>query len=253
MEHNQKLRPRVQQPHVIEKDERKKCNLCCGLYCATYVFGAALFVTAPSSFVAFRYIGAPPVKGILGFMDRYFFVPLPLALSCLVHQSIMSQALWSPRQRPVYDIHWMVGGISIGLQFGCIAVCTAFSRLVVQRYSRAYRLKQWDYERLRRTANNKMLPSVGGMVSESFDYVQACWMVMFYHMLWGMAVTGADAALKSRYAIWYRGMSYSKWCSPRWREWREQEISQRLDKTYAPQPTSRWGSIFVLDPWRDKI
>jgi hypothetical protein len=252
MELNQKLRPRIPVEHEVEKDKRTKCNACCGLYCASHLFVFSFAVTAPCQFVAFKYIGAAPVKGLVGFMDRYFFVPLPLAASCFVHQCIMSQALWSPRKRPVYDIHWMVAGISIGIQFGCIAVATAVSRLFLQRYSRAYRLKQWDYERLRRNANLKMLPSVGGMMTENFDWVQACWMVMFYHMFWGGAVTGSDAALKSRYALWYRGMDYSKHCSPRWREWREQEILTKTDKEWQPLPTSRWGSIFVMDEWRDR-
>lgn len=252
MELNQKLRPRILHEHEVEKEQRVQCNMCCGAYCATFVFATTLAITLPCTFGSFKYIGAPPVKGLIGFMDRYFFIPLPFAASCFVHQCIMSQALWSPRRRPVYDIHWMVAGISVGVQVAGVAACTVLSRMLLPRYSRAYRLKMWDYERVRRTQSNKNLPSIGGALTENFDWAQACWMVMAYHMLWGVAVMGADSALKSRYAIWYRGMGYSRWCSPRWREHKEQEISARLDREWNPMPTSRWGSIFTLDPWRDK-
>lgn len=249
MELDATLRPRIPREQEVEDEQRKKCIVCCGAYCASYVFIGCLFFHAPCAFVA------SPIKArtFLQVVDKYGFIPIPFAVTCFVHQCIMSQGLWSPRKKQIWDLQWSTLAISTATQFAVVGACTAVSRLVLPRYSRQWRLDLWDYNRLRRTMNGKFMPSPIGTISQNLDWVHCAWFIVIYHLFWSVAVSAADATLKSRYAIWYRGMGYSKVCSPRWREWRETEVSNRVDTQWQPPPTKRWGNIFTLDEWREKV
>ena len=248
MELDQKLRPRLVRQQAVEPETRRQCNLCCATYCASWVFAFTAAFTVPCAWVS-----APEkVIGWRGRFDRYMFVPLPLALSCFAHQVMMSQALWNDKRKPIFDINFTTGTLSMTIQFGVIAACTALSRFVLPRYNRWYRLKLWDYTRMTRCVAYKYAPSPIGTLSENFDFIHAAWIVVVYHMGWGVACTGADGTLKARFAIWYRGLNYSYYCSPRWREWRDTELANKLDTEWTPPPTKRWGSIFTLNEWREK-
>jgi len=249
MEIDPKLRPRIPREHETEEEPRKKCVACCGAYCAFYVGLSFLFFHAPCAFVA------SPVKAntFLQIVDKYGFIPLPMMAVTFVHQCLMSTALWSPRKKQIWDLQWTTMAISMTTQFSMIAACTAVSRFILPRYFRQWRLDLWDYNRERRTMSQKFMPSPIGTLSQNLDWIHAAWAVVFYHIGWGVACSAADATLKSRYALWYRGMNYSKICSPRWREWRETEVSNKMDTEWQAPPTRRWGNIFVMDEWREKI
>jgi hypothetical protein len=243
------LRPRIPREHEVESDVRQKCVMCCGAYCAAWVGAGAFLFHAPCAFVATQY----RARTVLQFIDKYGFIPLPLMATTFVHQIFMSTALWSPRQKQIWDLQWTTMATSVTVQFAMIGACTAVSRLVIPRFNRQWRLDLWDYNRARRTMTNKFMPSPIGVMSQNLDWIHAAWFVVFYHIAWAVACGGADATLKTRYAIWYRGMGYSKKCSPRWREWKETEVVNRVDTAWQPPPTRKWGNIFVLDEWREKV
>jgi len=248
MDIGNQLRPKPPIVHEVEPEERRKCIVCCGLYCAAFVGASLGAFFIPCTFVTYN----EPITTWLGLVNRYGFVPLPFMATTFVHQCIMSQGMWSPRKRQVWDLNWSVMAISIATQYSLIAVGTALSRYVLPRYSRTYRLLLWDYQRYRRTVSNKVVPSPLGTISENLDWLHAAWAVNIYHICWASITMAADQVSKNRYAILYRGMGYSRMCSPRWREWREVKISNSLDMMLVPKPFKRWGNLFTLDEWRTK-
>ena len=182
-------------------------------------------------------------------MDEYLLFPLPLTLIATTHHIMISEGLWSKNKKTVWDVNWQATAINMGLWSVLIAASTIASRKYLPPRSTWYRLQLWEYQRTRRSVANKYMPSVSGRVTEDLDWYQFAWFGFVYHILWGAITTGLDKRLNSHYGMFYRQMSYSKWCSPRWREWRERRIHEDV-LTEHPQMKGRWGNFVTSEKWR---
>ncbi|ESL07844.1 hypothetical protein TRSC58_04463 [Trypanosoma rangeli SC58] len=248
MDLGQTPRPRSQQEAFNDFEPRRKCALCCGVRCAA-VAGAVVFaITFPCNLAV---MGGRVCdgRGVIGFLDRHFFLPLPMALVCFTHQSIQSEALWSKNKKPLWDLNWQAAGLNILLWTSMTLVGTTVSRRYAPHWSRKYRLQLWEYQRARRSCANKYMPTVVGKITEDLDWYNILWTLSLYHVLWGMITVMAERELGAHYAMFYRDWPYSRWCSPRWREWREVETLKYVNKEQLVG-LSRWGSFISKDRWR---
>jgi hypothetical protein len=233
----------------VDKKERKQCSLCCALASSGICFTIACIAYIPGAWVTLeKRLVTWPRR-----LDRLMFMPLPVALASFTHQYMMSQALWSKNRKQVWSINWETLGWNYLLWGAIVVSCTTFSRQVLVRYSRDYRLRQWEYTRIRRAIPNPYMPQMWGTVTGTLDYVHFLWFISFYHLAWSGLSFGLDNALNAHYGIFYRSVSYSRLCSPRWREWREQQLK---DFVYTEASTGetlgyrRWGTPISSDPWR---
>lgn len=250
MDLGQATRPRAEVEAFNDMTPRKKCTLCCGLRCAAFTGAAAMLITLPCNAVM---LGGRLTEGNgwKGFLNRNLFVALPVAAICFTHQVLLSEALWSKNKKTVWEVNLQSTLSNIVLWVLGVGVCTTLSRRYLPARSRAYRLSLWNYRRTRRAAQNAWLPSVYGKITEDLDWYNVLWTLSLYHIVWGMLSVMLEKEMGSHYAMFFRDWQYSKWCSPRWREWRELEVMRAAQKEHKVSP-ARWGSFITNDRWRTR-
>ncbi|CBH16792.1 hypothetical protein, conserved [Trypanosoma brucei gambiense DAL972] len=241
-------RPRDEPEPFNDFEPRRKCSICCGLRCAAVTGGALFLIVLPCNLIMIRgriFDG----RGFIGFADRHLLVPLPFAAITFTHQIIQSEALWSKNRKTLWQVNTQSAGLNILLWSILTVACTAVSRRQGPRWSRSYRLLLWDYRRTRRCCANRYLPTAFGRISADLDWYNVLWTVSVYHVLWGMFAVMVERGFGAHYAMFYRDWPYSRWCSPRWREWRELEAMKYINTEQVVAP-SRWGSFITNDRWR---
>lgn len=249
MELGQTSRPRAQLAPYSDLQPRKKCSVCCALRCACATSGVVLLITLPCNLVMLRG-RLCDARGVRGFVDRHFFLPLPVFFVTLTHQYLLSEGLWSKNKKTVWQVNWQSCLSNVTLWTVATVLCTVASRKCLVPYSRSYRLLMWDYHRARRACANRFFPTVFGRLTEDLDWYNVLWVLSIYHVLWGMVTMMLEKELGAHYAIFYRDSEYSKWCSPRWREWRELEAIRKSVDTEQRVPVGRWGSFITSERWR---
>jgi hypothetical protein len=229
---------------------RRKCSFCCAARMAGMAFCFMGFFTIPPIFLE-AYMKGIRVLPVSNLINKALLLPMPFAASCFTHQLLLSNALWSKNEKTVWDIQWecMVLNLLGWYSFG--TCCTLFSRYGLAKWSREWRVRVWDYRRQRRSAANKFFPPWVGKCSEDLDIVVMLWMLHAYHTLWGSAFWALEKEVKATYSFFYRQLSYSKHCAPRWREHRETEIDTATKTEFRPTYYRRWGNFFNTDEWRD--
>lgn len=248
MELGQVRRPRGEVDEYQDMEPRKKCTFCCGLRCAAIACGTALLITLPCNAVMTRG-RLTDGKGLLGFLNRNMLVPLPLAAIAFTHHVILSESLWGRNKKTVFEINWQSALSNILLWTTGVAVCTVLSRRYLPSASRSYRLLLWEYHRVRRGCANPYLPSVFGRVTEDLDWYNILFTLSIYHLMWGMLSVSLEKNLGAHYAMLFRDMKFSKWCSPRWREWREVQVMRNVQTEQQTMET-RWGTFLTNNRWR---
>ena len=251
MDLGQEKRPaqEIQNTFVIDKEERKQCSVCCAAWSGLIAFCAASVASAPGQWVSMeKHLVTWPRR-----LDRFLFLPLPIGVVAFTHHYMISSALWSKNKKQIWEINWECTGWNILLWCGLVGAGTVFGRNVLVKYSREYRLRQWEYSRIRRSVSNPYLPQLWGSITENLDYVHFLWWVALYHTIWLGVIMGMDKSMNAHYAMMYRNLNYSKKCSPRWREWREIKMREEVDtkaETGASIGYKRWSSFIQFDPWR---
>ncbi|KEG06045.1 hypothetical protein DQ04_16321010 [Trypanosoma grayi] len=248
MDLGQTKRPRAAPDPYNDFEPRSKCTVCCGIRCAAVVGAVVFAVTFPCNLVM---LGGRMCegRGVVGFLDRHLFLPLPLATMAFTHQTMQSEALWSKNRKPLWHLNWQSAGLNVLLWSALTLFGTIISRRYAPQWSRSYRLLMWDYQRTRRCCANKYFPTAFGRITEDLDWYNIMWSLSIYHILWGMMTVMAEREFGAHYAMFYRDWPYSRWCSPRWREWREMEALKHIN-TEQVVGHSRWGSFLTLDRWR---
>jgi hypothetical protein len=242
------LRPRVPDLSTPETEApRTKCCLCCGVRFGAMIFAGTFALGLPFGLArtGFQIRGL----GLLGFINEYCLLPIPFALMATTHHMIISEGLWSKNKKTVWDVNWQATALNIALWTGILSVSTLASRKYLPPRSQTYRLLLWEYQRSRRSVANKYMPSVSGRITEDLDWYQFAWFGSIYHVLWGAVTTALDKNLHSHYGMFYRQVEYSRWCSPRWREWRERRVHEELLKE-QPLMKGRWGNFITAEKWR---
>lgn len=252
MEIGQSSRPRAPPQEFSEFSPRKKCSLCCALRCSAYVGAVVFAITFPCNLAVLGGKLGCEGRSWRGFINRHGFIVLPVAAVTFTHHWILSEFLWSKNRKSVLDINVQSTLSNMVLWAALAGVGTFVSRRVLPQRSKAYRLLLWDYTRTRRSCANKYFPMVFGRLKEDFDWYQVFWTVSMYHILWGMASILLEREAGARYAMFFRNSSYSQWCSPRWREWRELEVMKHIHKEQVVAP-SRWGSFLTNDKWKSRV
>ena len=146
-------------------------------------------------------------------------------------------------------MNWQATSLNFFLWCVGVAACTMASRRYIPGYSTKYRIMLWEYQRTRRTIANRYLPTVTGKITEDLDWYNILWFGMFYHFMWGAVTAGLDKQLGSHYAMLYKHTTYSQWCSPRWREWREKKVRESVMPDH-PDLKGRWGNFITYEKWR---
>lgn len=215
------------------------------------VFAGFLCISAPGSFITIENTTLRKM-GWRGIADRFFLIPLPMAAFSFTHHYIMSHALWSKNEKTIWDVNWQSTGLNTLLWLSLCAGGTRLSRYVLPKLSREYRLKLWDWQRNSRGVQHPYLCSFFGTLSDHFSWVYLLWYMNVYHLLWMGITMLLDRQMHSHYAMFYKSLPYSRWCSPRWREWRESEVLKEVLPKQQPNPhLRRWGSVLQLDEWRE--
>ncbi|EKF31445.1 hypothetical protein MOQ_004722 [Trypanosoma cruzi marinkellei] len=248
MDLGQTQRPRPPPEAFNDFEPRRKCTFCCGIRCAA-VAGAAVFaITFPCNLVV---LGGRMCegRGMKGFLDRHLLLPLPVFLITFTHQTIQSEALWSKNKKTLWNLNWQSAGLNVFLWTSMTLIGTFISRRYATHWSRQYRLLMWEYQRTRRSCGNKYMPTVLGRTTEDLDWYNILWTLSLYHIVWGMITIMEEREIGAHYAMFYRDCPYSRWCSPRWREWRELEVLKHVNKEHLVGPF-RWGSFISTDRWR---
>uniref|UniRef100_A0A7S1M2P8 Uncharacterized protein n=1 Tax=Neobodo designis TaxID=312471 RepID=A0A7S1M2P8_NEODS len=231
-------------------EARRQCSLCCAGRMAMLAFGFMTFFTLPPVFLR-GYMESKPILPISNLINHWLLLPVPFAASCFTHQYLMSNALWSKNEKTVWDIQWECTLMNLGGWYFTITAATLFSRNVLVKYSREWRVRVWDHRRQRRAAANKYFPPWVGKFTEDMDAVVFLWMLHAYQTLWVGASWALDRSTNATYSFFFRQLSYSKHCGPRWREHREVEIDTATKTEFKPPWYRRWGNYFNTDEWRD--
>ncbi|ORC92450.1 uncharacterized protein TM35_000032030 [Trypanosoma theileri] len=248
MDLGQTSRPRPEPEPFNDFEVRRKCTFCCGLRCALVAGGVLFAITFPCNLVMLRGRICEG-RGLFGFLDRNLFLPLPFAAVAFTHQVMQSEALWSKNRKPIWKLNWQCAGLNLLLWSILLSTGTFISRRFAPHWSRRYRLLLWEYKRTRRNCANKYFPTAFGRITEDLDWYNILWMLTIYHSLWGMITIMAEREFGAHYAMFYRDWPYSRWCSPRWREWREIEAIKHVNKEQIVG-AYRWGSFLTSDRWR---
>ena len=229
---------------------RRQCSVCCAARMSALAFGFMAFFTCPPIILR-GYMENKAILPVSNFINHMLLLPLPFAASCFTHQLLLSNALWSKNEKTIWDIQWECMIINLGGWYMVGFGSTAFSRYVLVKYSREWRVRVWDHRRQRRASANKYFPPWVGKVSEDMDIVVMFWMLHAYHTLWGSALWALEKGVHATYSFFFRQLSYSKHCAPRWREHREVEIDTATKTEFKPPWYRRWGNYFNTDEWRD--
>lgn len=248
MELGQTPRPRAAVPEYTDRTPRVPCSVCCGLRCAAVVGGVALLVTMPCSTLLLRGRVCDG-RGWRGFCNVHLLTALPLSAITFTHQVILSESLWSRNKHSVWQINWQSSLTNMVLWVSATALCTMTSRKYAARWSRRYRLSLWEYRRRRRGCANAWLPTPFGRISDDLDWYNVLWCVSMYHLLWGFVTLTLERQSGAHYAMFFRDWPYSRWCAPRWREWRELEVMRHVH-TEQVVVKDRWGSFLTNDRWK---
>lgn len=250
MDLGQSVRPRADVADFQDFTPRNKCTFCCGLRCAAFTGAFAFLITLPcnAAVMGGRVTGG---RGFIGFLDHNLFIALPVAAITFTHQMILSEALWSKNRKTIWEINWQSALTNISLWTVGVTAATLLSRKYVPQYSRTYRLQLWDYRRARRGCANAYMPSIYGRITEGLDWYNILWTLSLYHIFWAMMSVMLEKEMGSHYAMFFRDWKYSKWCSPRWREWRELEVMRTVQREQKVVPV-RWGSFLTNDRWRTR-
>lgn len=250
MELGQTQRPRAPVEPFHDFEPRQKCTVCCGLRCAA-VTGCVTF--AFSLLCNGVVLGRRVTDGAgwRGLLNRNGLLALPVAAITFTHQYLLSESLWSKNKKSVWQVNTQSTLSNVSLWVVGTALCTVLSRRYLPGKSRAYRLSLWEYQRVRRGCANPWLPTVFGRVTQDLDWYNILWTLSIYHVLWGMVAVMLEKEAGAHYAMFFRDSNYSRWCSPRWREWRELEVRRQVDTEQAVAP-NRWGTFLTNDKWRTR-
>lgn len=222
--------------------------LCCS-YCRNRHDWWTMF-TLPAA-IAHCVVAKTPMWPPRRFLNRWALHPVPAGCVAFTHQLMVSNALWSKNEKTVWDINWECVFMNMGLWYAMMAGGTYFSRHILTKYSKEWRLRVWEHRRERRSCANKYLPTYVGLLTEDFDLVVMVWWVNMYHGVWMTIAMGLDKQVHATYGFFFRQFSYAQWCSPRWREQREVLIKQHYETIEKPGKFQRWGNMFTCDEWRD--
>lgn len=240
-------RPRDQQAEYHDFEKRNKCTVCCAAYNCMWVFGVSISITFPCSLAVIgRKVMLASWKSAL---DHALFFPLPLTLVTFTHQMLLSESLWSKNKKSVFDCNVDSSFLNVGLWAVAIGAGTYISRFVLVNKSNKYRLIMWDYRRKNRAAINKYIPAPWGSVMYDLDWYNVAACLWLYHALWAFATLFLDRSMGAHYAMFAQSTNFSKRCSPRWREWREQQIREKLDNTHRVIE-GRWKNNVSNETWR---
>ncbi|CCW64683.1 unnamed protein product [Phytomonas sp. EM1] len=247
MELGQARRPRSEVATFNDLEPRKKCSVCCGLRCAAFIGGFTFIFTLLCNSII---LGGKLTegRGLIGFCDRNLFIALPLAAVTFTHHLILSESLWSKNRKTVWEINWQSTFTNMTLWTVGTTMCTLLSRKFLSTCSRTYRMLMWDYYRTRRGCANPWCPSLYGRISADLDWYNIFWTLSFYHIVWSMFAIMLEKEMGAQYAMFFRDWKYSKWCSPRWREWRELEVLRNVH-TEHKVASWRWGSFLTNSKW----
>lgn len=250
MELGETPRPRAPVEPFNDFEPRKKCTVCCGLRYASFTGAAALAITVVCNAVV---LGGniTDSRGWRGFLNRNCLVALPLAGITFTHHVLLSESLWSKHKKRIADINLQSSLSNLTFWLVGTFFCTTLTRRYLPSISRQYRLSLWEYQRRRRSCANPWLPTIFGRVTADLDWYNILWTLSMYHLIWGMLSVMLEKEAGANYAIFYRDMQYSKWCSPRWREWREVEVQTKVNTDHVASP-HRWGSFLSNDRWRTR-
>lgn len=243
-------RPRMPPKPYGDEEVRRQCSWCCGLRLSGIVFCLVSFFTGPPILLE-AYLKGKSVLPWTNLLNRWMMLPLPPTLISFTHHYLLSSALWSKNEKTVYEIQWETGCINVVLWYTITALSMLFSRNVLAKHSREYRVLLWDWKRQRRAAANAFFPPWTGKLTENLDFVLMFWAINTYHFTWAAIAWAQDREVKANYAFFYRQFAYSKTCAPRWREHRETEIKTLTETEIAPPKLRRWGNFFSIDEWRD--
>lgn len=242
-------RPRQQLAAFDDTEARTKCSLCCAARNSLYVFGAVWIMQAP---IACALYGLKNVfASKIAFLDYTCLLALPIGLASFTHQALLSESLWSKNRKTV--MHCNVETVIMNLAgWVCVVGASTYvSRYILVKSNTTYRMLQWDYRRKCLNAPNKYLPSLMGTVSLDLDWYTFMWYVWLYHLTWAGVSVMLEKQQGAHYAMLYRSSSFSKRCSPRWREWREHEVRTKVDAVHKVAD-GRWGNIFTGERWRGR-
>ncbi|KAG5481212.1 hypothetical protein CUR178_06444 [Leishmania enriettii] len=250
MELGQTQRPRAPVEPFQDYEPRRKCTVCCGLRYASFT-GFATFCVSLVCNVFVLGGRVTDGRGWRGFLNRNTLLALPVAAITFTHQVLLSESLWSKNKKTVLQVNTQSTLSNMSLWMAGTALCTAVSRRYLPAHSRAYRLAMWEYQRTRRGCANPWMPTVLGRVTQDLDWYNVMWTLAMYHLLWGMVSALLEKELGAHYAMFYRNGQYSRWCSPRWREWRELEVIRHVNTEHVVSP-NRWGTFITNDKWRTR-
>ncbi|EPY37304.1 hypothetical protein AGDE_06630 [Angomonas deanei] len=213
-----------------------------------YTSGFVFAVTFPCNVAVLRG-KVCDTGGWKGFVNRHLFIPLPVFLITFTHQFILSEFLWSKNKNSVFRINVQSSLSNVAVWTVGTLLLTVWSRKYLTQMSRTYRLLMWDYTRTHRDCANKWFPTVFGRITNDLDWYNILFMLSMYHIVWGMVSAMLEKGQGAHYAMFYRDSTYSKWCSPRWREWREKVVRKEVDNKHVVS-SSRWGSFITNDRWK---
>ena len=246
MDLDEKIRPKIVVKQEMDTTKREQCSVCCAAKVAGCL-GAG--ITALTFFPNLDVQDSWRLGGPKNFCNRFFLISLPVSAVCFTHQYMLSQSLWSKNRKGIFDINMQCLFFNVALWCTIIGTGTLISRKVLVKKSRTYRLIHWDYERNRRTHSRKWVPSAYGRLTHDLDWLNMCYYAHFYHVFWLLVSKSLESTLHAHYAMFWKDSRYSKWCSPRWREWRESQLDEQVYNKDKPVQ-NRWGSLITLDAWR---
>lgn len=251
MDLGQSPRPRALAKEFKDREPRTKCTICCAARSSAFTGGTVLAITVPCNLVLLsgRLCDS---GGWRGFANRHLFLALPFAAVTFTHHLLLSESLWSKNKKTVLEINIQSSLSNITLWCLGTGLATYVSRRVLPQRSREYRLLLWNYTRTRRSCANKYFPTAFGRITEDLDWYNMLWVVSLYHILWGMASVFLEKESGAQYAMFFRDSNYSRWCSPRWREWREIQMINCVQTEQVIAP-SRWGTFLTNDKWKSRV
>lgn len=231
-----------------ESEPRTKCSLCCAVKNSAFVFGCIWISQLPMACAIFGIKNVFASK--IAFFDYTCLISLPISLAALTHQHLLSESLWSKNKKTIFECNVetivmnMVGWTAV------VGASTFVSRKILVNQFRTYRMLQWDYRRKMQTSSMKYAPSFFGTVSLDLDWYTFMWFVWGYHLAWAAVAIFVEKQQGAHYAMLYQSSSFSKRCSPRWREWREHKVHE-IDGDHKVA-TGRWGNLISGEKWRGR-
>jgi hypothetical protein len=242
-------RPRQNIGKFEDNEPRSKCSLCCALRNSAFVFGCVWISQVPIACAIFGFRNVFASKVAL--LDYTCLIPLPISLAAFTHQHLLSESLWSKNRKTVFECNVETIVMNVVGWCAVVGACTYVSRNILVKKNTTYRMLQWDYRRKMQTSPNKYAPSFFGTVSLDLDWYTFLWFAWGYHLGWVGVTIFLEKQQGAHYAMLYRSTSFSKRCSPRWREWREHKVRDEIAVTHKVA-SGRWGNIISGEMWRGR-